>query len=63
MFGRRAPNALDGHANDGVCAHLNKAAAQKAIVYAEKYIDSKEGLILASSADLFLGDFGAPTPC
>lgn len=43
----------------GFCAHLNKPAAQKAIAYAEKYIDAKEGLILASSADLFLGDFGA----
>jgi hypothetical protein len=43
----------------GFCAHLNKPAAQKAIAYAEKYLDAKEGLILASSADLFLGDFGA----
>ena len=43
----------------GFCAHLNQAAAQKAIVYAERYLDDKEGLILASSADLFLGDFGA----
>ena len=43
----------------GFCAHLNKSAAQKAIRYAEKYIDEKkDGLILASSADLFLGDFG-----
>jgi hypothetical protein len=43
----------------GFCAHLNKSMAQKAIAYAEKYIDNKEGLCLASSADLFLGDFGA----
>lgn len=43
----------------GFCAHLNESAAQKAIGYAEKYIDDKEGLILASSADLFLGDLGA----
>jgi hypothetical protein len=43
----------------GFCAHLNKAAAQRAIVYDEKYIDDKDGLILASSADLFLGDLGA----
>jgi hypothetical protein len=44
----------------GFCAHLNKAAAQNAIVYAEKYlINKKDGLCLASSADLFLGDFGA----
>jgi hypothetical protein len=43
----------------GFCAHLNKLAAQKAIPYAEKYLDAKEGLCIASSADLFLGDFGA----
>ncbi len=43
----------------GFCAHLNESVAQKAIVYAEKYIDAKEGLCIASSADLFLGDFGA----
>lgn len=43
----------------GFCAHLNKSTAQKAIAYAEKYINNKEGLIIASSADLFLGDLGA----
>jgi len=43
----------------GFCAHLNKLMAQKAITYAEKYIDNKEGLCLASSADLFLGDLGS----
>ena len=43
----------------GFCAHLNKEIAKKAILYAKKYIDSKEGLIVASSADLFLGDYGA----
>ena len=43
----------------GFCAHLNKAVAQAALAYAEQYIEAKEGLILASSADLFLGDFGA----
>jgi hypothetical protein len=43
----------------GFCAHLNKPIAQKAINFAEKYIDEKEGLCIASSADLFLGDFGA----
>jgi hypothetical protein len=43
----------------GFCAHLNKPIAQKAIAYAEKYVHNKEGLVLASSADLFLGDFGA----
>ncbi len=43
----------------GFCAHLNKPVAQSAIVYAQNYIDHKEGLSLASSTDLFLGDFGA----
>jgi hypothetical protein len=43
----------------GFCAHLNKPMAQKAIVHAQKYIDDKEGLAIASSADLFLGDLGA----
>jgi len=43
----------------GFCAHLNKPIAQKAIEYAEKYVHNKDGLCLASSADLFLGDFGA----
>ncbi len=43
----------------GFCAHLNPAIAKKAVPYAEKYIDAKEGLVLASSADLFLGDLGA----
>ncbi len=43
----------------GFCAHLNKPMAQKAIAYVEKYIEAKEGLCIASSADLFLGDLGA----
>jgi hypothetical protein len=43
----------------GFCARLNKPMAQKAVAYAEKYIDEKEGLCIASSADLFLGDLGA----
>jgi hypothetical protein len=43
----------------GFCAHLNRSVAQEAIAYAEHYIDAKEGLVIASSADLFLGDFGA----
>ena len=44
----------------GFCAHLNKSIAIKAIKYAEAYLqDKKDGLVLASSADLFLGDFGA----
>ncbi len=43
----------------GFCARLNKPMAHKAIAYAEKYVDAKEGLCIASSADLFLGDLGA----
>jgi hypothetical protein len=43
----------------GACAHLNRPVAQKAIAYAESYLAAKEGLVLASSADLFLGAFGA----
>ncbi len=43
----------------GFCAHLNKPAALAALPFAEKYINQKEGLCLASSADLFLGDLGA----
>lgn len=43
----------------GFCAYLDKAVAQKAIPYARKYIEEKEGLIIASSTDLFLGDYGA----
>jgi hypothetical protein len=43
----------------GFCAHLNKSVARKAIEAAEKYIGAKEGLCIASSADLFLGDFGS----
>jgi len=42
----------------GFCAHLNKTIAEKAVAYAEKYIDEKEGLCIASSADLFLSDLG-----
>jgi hypothetical protein len=43
----------------GFCAGFNKPVAQKAITHAEKYINAKEGLVIASSADLFLGDFGS----
>jgi len=43
----------------GFCAHLNRSVAEQAIAAAEKYIAAKEGLIIASSADLFLADFGA----
>ena len=43
----------------GFCASLNKPIAEKAIPYAEKYLEDKEGLCIASSAELFLGDLGA----
>jgi hypothetical protein len=43
----------------GYGAPLNKALARQAIPYAEAYIDAKEGLCLASSTDLFLGDVGS----
>jgi hypothetical protein len=43
----------------GFCAHLNKEKAREAVPYAKRYIEEKEGLIIASSADLFLGDLGA----
>lgn len=44
----------------GFCARLNKNIAEKAIPFAEKYLAEKtDGLCLASSADLFLGDYGA----
>jgi hypothetical protein len=42
----------------GFCAKLNPTVAKKAIKYAENYISNKEGLCIASSADLFLGDYG-----
>ena len=49
---------MGNYPNNGVLCSFDKSAA-KAIRYAEKYIDEKkDGLILASSADLFLGDFG-----
>jgi hypothetical protein len=43
----------------GFCAKKNEGMAKKAIPYAERYIDEKEGLCIASSADLFLGDYGS----
>jgi hypothetical protein len=43
----------------GFCAGLNPAIALRAVPYAEKYLKAKEGLVIASSADLFLGDLGA----
>jgi hypothetical protein len=43
----------------GFCARLNKPKALEAVVFAETYLADKEGLCIASSADLFLGDLGA----
>lgn len=43
----------------GFCAKLNDEVALKALPYAKKYLSDKEGLIIASSADLYLGDLGA----
>jgi hypothetical protein len=43
----------------GFCARLNEAWAEKAIPFAEAIAESEEGLCLRSSADLFLGDYGA----
>lgn len=43
----------------GFCAHLNAEIALEAFPYAVRYVERKEGLCIASSADLFLGDLGA----
>jgi hypothetical protein len=43
----------------GYCAPLNAAVAREAIPYVQDYLSDKEGLCLASSADLFLGDVGS----
>jgi hypothetical protein len=43
----------------GFCARLNLAVARVAVPYAERYLAHKDGMVLASSADLFLGDLGA----
>lgn len=45
----------------GFCANKNEIIASKAIQYADKYITGKQDgqLCLVSSADLFLGDYGA----
>jgi hypothetical protein len=42
----------------GFCARINKQVALQALLYAQKYIETKDGLIIASSADLFLGEIG-----
>jgi hypothetical protein len=43
----------------GFCAASDPAAAKRALPSAADYIRRKEGLCIASSADLFLGDYGA----
>lgn len=43
----------------GFCAHANPSVARKALPFAESCLRSKEGLVLASSADLYLGDLGS----
>jgi hypothetical protein len=40
----------------GLCAPLNAPVARAAIACAEQYLADKKGLVLASSADLLLGD-------
>lgn len=46
----------------GFCARSNSAVSKKAVPYAVRYIERKEGLCISSSADLFLGDLGAISP-
>ncbi len=46
----------------GFCAIKNEKIAEKAIKFAEAYIEQKEGLCIKSSADLFLGDYGSISP-
>lgn len=41
------------------CAQENEVVAKEAISYAKRYIMEKEGLCIASSADLYLGSYGA----
>lgn len=43
----------------GMCARAGRGTAQKAIGFAEKFIDAKEGLTLSCSTDLFLGSLGS----
>jgi hypothetical protein len=46
----------------GYCARQNEDWAKKALPFAEAYLESKEGLCLSNSADLFLGDYGSLSP-
>jgi hypothetical protein len=43
----------------GYCVRGNPDVAKKAIPFAQKILEEKEGLCIASSADLFLGDYGS----
>lgn len=43
----------------GYCAKENEVVAKEALAYAKRYIEEKEGLCIASSADLYLGSYGA----
>lgn len=43
----------------GFCAKANESIAKMALPFAEAFLESKEGLCLSSSADLFLGDYGS----
>jgi hypothetical protein len=43
----------------GYCAHINREAAVKAVEYAKRYLENKEGLCLSGATELYLGDIGA----
>ena len=43
----------------GFCAHVNTVTACKALPFARECVHKKDGVCLAGSADLFLGDLGA----
>ena len=38
------------------CAHLDPPRAREAVAHAGRYFAAREGLVIVSSADLFLGD-------
>ncbi len=46
----------------GFCASLSPGTAEKAFPAAKTAVEKKEGLCIASSADLYLGDLGAVSP-
>ena len=43
----------------GFCAHINGEVAVKAVEYAKRYLENKEGLCLSGATELYLGDIGA----